>query len=139
MCSRTNASPLFSLQTFIVLNKGKSIFRFSATPALYLLGPFHPIRRGAIKVLIHSYPCFTVARANSDAGRANIPVRGLREVFCDAVLMGRFPPWPRAIPVLLPLPKEWVWDALVSVSTPTPRAQSISLVGAGKMSTWWAS
>uniref|UniRef100_A0A8C0EWN6 Sodium channel protein n=1 Tax=Bubo bubo TaxID=30461 RepID=A0A8C0EWN6_BUBBB len=45
-------------KTFIVLNKGKSIFRFSATPALYLLGPFHPIRRGAIKVLIHSYPCF---------------------------------------------------------------------------------
>ncbi|XP_069642839.1 sodium channel protein type 4 subunit alpha isoform X2 [Haliaeetus albicilla] len=44
-------------KTFIVLNKGKSIFRFSATPALYLLGPFHPIRRGAIKVLVHSYPC----------------------------------------------------------------------------------
>ncbi|XP_068852378.1 sodium channel protein type 4 subunit alpha [Aphelocoma coerulescens] len=41
-------------KTFIVLNKGKSIFRFSATPALYMLGPFHPIRRGAIKVLIHS-------------------------------------------------------------------------------------
>uniref|UniRef100_A0A8U7NIA2 Sodium channel protein n=1 Tax=Corvus moneduloides TaxID=1196302 RepID=A0A8U7NIA2_CORMO len=31
-------------KTFIVLNKGKSIFRFSATPALYMLGPFHPIR-----------------------------------------------------------------------------------------------
>ncbi|KAM4645454.1 sodium channel protein type 4 subunit alpha [Amazona ochrocephala] len=44
-------------KTFIVLNKGKCIYRFSATPALYLLGPFHPIRRGAIKVLIHSYPC----------------------------------------------------------------------------------
>ncbi|KAM9657449.1 sodium channel protein type 4 subunit alpha isoform 1-T1 [Morphnus guianensis] len=41
-------------KTFIVLNKGKSIFRFSATPALYLLGPFHPVRRGAIKVLVHS-------------------------------------------------------------------------------------
>uniref|UniRef100_A0A8C3KT32 Sodium channel protein n=1 Tax=Calidris pygmaea TaxID=425635 RepID=A0A8C3KT32_9CHAR len=38
-------------KTFIVLNKGKSIFRFSATPALYMLGPFHPIRRGAIKVM----------------------------------------------------------------------------------------
>nr|KAF6309282.1 sodium voltage-gated channel alpha subunit 4 [Pipistrellus kuhlii] len=43
-------------KTFIVLNKGKSIFRFSATPALYLLSPFNVIRRGAIKVLIHSYP-----------------------------------------------------------------------------------
>uniref|UniRef100_A0A8C3R5V3 Sodium channel protein n=1 Tax=Cyanoderma ruficeps TaxID=181631 RepID=A0A8C3R5V3_9PASS len=32
-------------KTFIVLNKGKTIFRFSATPALYILSPFHPIRR----------------------------------------------------------------------------------------------
>ncbi|KAF7472543.1 Hypothetical predicted protein [Marmota monax] len=43
-------------KTFIVLNKGKSIFRFSATPALYMLSPFSIVRRGAIKVLIHSYP-----------------------------------------------------------------------------------
>uniref|UniRef100_K7FL95 Sodium channel protein n=1 Tax=Pelodiscus sinensis TaxID=13735 RepID=K7FL95_PELSI len=43
-------------KTFIVLNKGKAIFRFTATPALYVLGPFNPLRRGAIKVLIHSYP-----------------------------------------------------------------------------------
>nr|XP_005283172.1 sodium channel protein type 4 subunit alpha [Chrysemys picta bellii] len=41
-------------KTFIVLNKGKAIFRFSTTPALYMLGPFNPLRRGAIKVLIHS-------------------------------------------------------------------------------------
>ncbi|XP_036610660.1 sodium channel protein type 4 subunit alpha [Trichosurus vulpecula] len=41
-------------KTFIVLNKGKSIFRFSATPALYMLSPFSKIRRGAIKILIHS-------------------------------------------------------------------------------------
>ncbi|XP_025020301.1 sodium channel protein type 4 subunit alpha isoform X1 [Python bivittatus] len=41
-------------KTYIVLNKGKTIFRFSATPALYMLDPFHPIRNGAIKVLIHS-------------------------------------------------------------------------------------
>lgn len=39
-----------------MLNKGKAIFRFSATPALYMLSPFSIIRRGAIKVLIHSYP-----------------------------------------------------------------------------------
>ncbi|KFV49326.1 Sodium channel protein type 5 subunit alpha, partial [Tyto alba] len=43
-------------KTFIVLNKGKTIFRFSATPALYILSPFHPIRRTAIKILVHSYP-----------------------------------------------------------------------------------
>uniref|UniRef100_A0A8C6XNJ8 Sodium channel protein n=1 Tax=Naja naja TaxID=35670 RepID=A0A8C6XNJ8_NAJNA len=37
-------------KTYIILNKGKTIFRFSTTPALYLLDPFHPIRNGAIKV-----------------------------------------------------------------------------------------
>ncbi|XP_063315445.1 sodium channel protein type 4 subunit alpha [Pelobates fuscus] len=47
--------PFYSTQkTFIILDKGKSIFRFSATKALYLLDPFNPIRRGAIKILIHS-------------------------------------------------------------------------------------
>ncbi|KAL2085250.1 hypothetical protein ACEWY4_018570 [Coilia grayii] len=43
-------------RTFIVLNKGKAIFRFSATPALYIFSPFHPVRRASIKVLVHSYP-----------------------------------------------------------------------------------
>uniref|UniRef100_A0A3P8UMP1 Sodium voltage-gated channel alpha subunit 8 n=1 Tax=Cynoglossus semilaevis TaxID=244447 RepID=A0A3P8UMP1_CYNSE len=41
-------------KTFIVLNKGKTIFRFSATPALYFISPFNPVRRIAIKILIHS-------------------------------------------------------------------------------------
>ena len=44
------------LQTFIVLNKGKAIFRFSATSALYILTPFNPLRKIAIKILVHSYP-----------------------------------------------------------------------------------
>ncbi|XP_038595664.1 sodium channel protein type 8 subunit alpha-like, partial [Micropterus salmoides] len=35
-------------KTFIVLNKGKTIFRFSATPALYFISPFNPVRRIAI-------------------------------------------------------------------------------------------
>lgn len=43
-----------STKTFIVINKGKTIFRFSATPALYFISPFNPIRRFAIKILIHS-------------------------------------------------------------------------------------
>ncbi|XP_074942363.1 sodium channel protein type 5 subunit alpha-like [Phalacrocorax aristotelis] len=38
---------------FIVLNKQKTIFRFTATRALWILSPFHPIRRTAIKILIH--------------------------------------------------------------------------------------
>ncbi|XP_061691957.1 sodium channel, voltage-gated, type I like, alpha b [Syngnathoides biaculeatus] len=41
-------------KTFIVLNRGKAIFRFNATPALYILSPFNPLRRIAIKVLVHS-------------------------------------------------------------------------------------
>uniref|UniRef100_A0A8B9YCA0 Sodium channel protein n=1 Tax=Bos mutus grunniens TaxID=30521 RepID=A0A8B9YCA0_BOSMU len=45
-------------KTFIVLNKGKAISRFSATPALYILTPFNPIRKLAIKILVHSYPFF---------------------------------------------------------------------------------
>ncbi|XP_008323058.1 sodium channel, voltage-gated, type I like, alpha b isoform X3 [Cynoglossus semilaevis] len=41
-------------KTFIVLNRGKVIFRFNATPALYILSPFNPLRRIAIRVLVHS-------------------------------------------------------------------------------------
>ncbi|XP_073796599.1 sodium channel, voltage gated, type V-like, alpha b isoform X1 [Danio rerio] len=41
-------------RTFIVLNKGKAIFRFSATSALYIFSPFHPIRRASIRILVHS-------------------------------------------------------------------------------------
>ncbi|EDL04069.1 sodium channel, voltage-gated, type VIII, alpha, isoform CRA_a [Mus musculus] len=42
-------------KTFVVLNRGKTLFRFSATPALYILSPFNLIRRIAIKILIHSF------------------------------------------------------------------------------------
>ncbi|XP_058488337.1 sodium channel, voltage gated, type VIII, alpha subunit b isoform X3 [Solea solea] len=41
-------------KTFIVLNKGKTLFRFSATPSLYIISPFNIFRRIAIKILIHS-------------------------------------------------------------------------------------
>ncbi|XP_069081356.1 sodium channel protein type 2 subunit alpha-like [Pleurodeles waltl] len=47
--------PYYSNQkTFIVLNRGKAIFRFSATSALYILNPFNPVRKVAIKILVHS-------------------------------------------------------------------------------------
>ncbi|NXC41526.1 SCN5A protein, partial [Penelope pileata] len=46
-------------KVFIVINKQKTIFRFTATRALWILSPFHPIRRTAIKISIHSYPFFT--------------------------------------------------------------------------------
>ncbi|XP_033022326.1 sodium channel protein type 2 subunit alpha-like [Lacerta agilis] len=41
-------------KTFIVLNKGKAIYRFNATPALYTLSPFSTLRRISIKILVHS-------------------------------------------------------------------------------------
>ncbi|XP_061579555.1 sodium channel, voltage-gated, type I-like, alpha [Cololabis saira] len=41
-------------KTFVVLNKGKFIFRFNADPALYLLSPFNLLRRISIKILVHS-------------------------------------------------------------------------------------
>uniref|UniRef100_A0A672NTK9 Sodium channel protein n=1 Tax=Sinocyclocheilus grahami TaxID=75366 RepID=A0A672NTK9_SINGR len=44
-------------KTFIVLNRGKTIFRFNATPALYILSPFNPLRRISIKVLVFVIMC----------------------------------------------------------------------------------
>ncbi|XP_067089914.1 sodium channel protein type 4 subunit alpha B-like isoform X2 [Osmerus mordax] len=49
--------PYYQAQkTFIVITKGNTIFRFNAEPACYMLSPFSVLRRGAIKILIHSYP-----------------------------------------------------------------------------------
>ncbi|XP_076370116.1 sodium channel protein para-like isoform X2 [Tachypleus tridentatus] len=46
--------------TFVVISKGKDIFRFSATNALWILSPFNPIRRIAIYVLVHPLFSFLV-------------------------------------------------------------------------------
>ncbi|CAJ1080118.1 sodium channel protein type 4 subunit alpha A [Xyrichtys novacula] len=49
--------PFYKAQsTFVVISKGNTIYRFNAEPACYILSPFSLIRRGAIKILIHSYP-----------------------------------------------------------------------------------
>uniref|UniRef100_A0A8C7LE76 Sodium channel protein n=1 Tax=Oncorhynchus kisutch TaxID=8019 RepID=A0A8C7LE76_ONCKI len=54
--------PFYANQkTFIVLNRGKAIFRFNATPACYILSPFNPLRRIAIAVLVHSYPFTSIS------------------------------------------------------------------------------
>ena len=45
-------------KTFIVLSNKGSIFRFFAGKALFVLSPFHPIRRIAIRVLVH--PIFSL-------------------------------------------------------------------------------
>ncbi|KAI1296926.1 Sodium channel protein para [Halotydeus destructor] len=46
--------------TFVVVSKGKDIFRFSATDALFMLDPFNPIRRVAIYMLVHPLFSFLV-------------------------------------------------------------------------------
>ncbi|KAI1884138.1 hypothetical protein AGOR_G00223360 [Albula goreensis] len=49
--------PFYKAQkTFIVISKGNTIFRFSAESACYLLSVFGIFRRGAIRILMHSYP-----------------------------------------------------------------------------------
>ncbi|VVC98097.1 unnamed protein product [Leptidea sinapis] len=51
--------PFYSNQTtFVVVSKGRDIFRFSATDALWILDPFNPIRRVAIYILVH--PLFSL-------------------------------------------------------------------------------
>ena len=47
-------------ETFIVISNSQAIFRFSATRALLFLSPFHPIRRIAIRILVHPYFSFIV-------------------------------------------------------------------------------
>ena len=49
---------ILPFKTFVVISKGKDIFRFSATKALFLLDPFHPVRRVAIYMLVH--PAFSM-------------------------------------------------------------------------------
>uniref|UniRef100_A0A146LU77 Sodium channel protein n=2 Tax=Lygus hesperus TaxID=30085 RepID=A0A146LU77_LYGHE len=45
-------------RTFVVVSKGRDIYRFSATDAMYILDPFNPIRRVAIYILVH--PLFSL-------------------------------------------------------------------------------
>nr|XP_020034055.1 sodium channel protein type 11 subunit alpha [Castor canadensis] len=41
-------------KTFMVLNKKRTIYRFSAKHALFIFGPFNPIRSLAIRLSVHS-------------------------------------------------------------------------------------
>jgi voltage-gated sodium channel type II alpha len=67
------------LQTFVVISKGKDIFRFSATNAMWFLTPFNPIRRTAIYVLTH--PLFSVFI--------------IATILCNCILMIQTPPSPQ--------------------------------------------
>lgn len=47
--------PYYKAQkTFIVIDKKNTIYRFNTEPACYCLSPFNPVRRAAIRILIHS-------------------------------------------------------------------------------------
>lgn len=41
-------------KTFMVLNKKRTIYRFSAKRALFILGPFNPVRSLMIRISVHS-------------------------------------------------------------------------------------
>ncbi|XP_023557966.1 sodium channel protein type 11 subunit alpha [Octodon degus] len=47
-------------KTFMVLNKKRTIYRFSAKRALFIFGPFNPIRSLAIRILVHSLFSFFI-------------------------------------------------------------------------------
>ena len=50
-------------QVFMVVARDKTIFRFSAQKAVFLFSPFNPIRRFAIYLLTHPYPCIVALRS----------------------------------------------------------------------------
>lgn len=60
----------------MVINKKRNIFRFTATPALCILGPFNPVRKAAIQILTHSYPFIDFCNFN---------FRICCAIFCDSV------------------------------------------------------
>ncbi|XP_006867096.1 PREDICTED: sodium channel protein type 7 subunit alpha [Chrysochloris asiatica] len=50
-----DVDPYYNKNTFMVLNKKRTIFRFNATFACCTLSPFSSIRRTTIKVLVHPF------------------------------------------------------------------------------------
>lgn len=75
-------------RTFMVLSKGGSIYRFSATKAMFLLSPFNPIRRIAITVLTNPFfshaiiltilaNCYVMVKTESEFTQSTETVRYL--------------------------------------------------------------
>uniref|UniRef100_A0A6I8NPH1 Sodium channel protein n=1 Tax=Ornithorhynchus anatinus TaxID=9258 RepID=A0A6I8NPH1_ORNAN len=49
--------PFYSYhKTFMVVNRKRTIYRFSAKPALFVLSPFNSLRRVAVAISVHAYP-----------------------------------------------------------------------------------
>ncbi|KAK5875162.1 hypothetical protein CesoFtcFv8_027674 [Champsocephalus esox] len=83
-------------KTFIVLNRGKTIFRFNATPALYILSPFNPLRRVAIRVLVHSYP-FRVSHGHGLIGMKGILIMFTILTNCAFMTLSNPPEWAKNV------------------------------------------
>ncbi|XP_035253616.1 sodium channel protein type 4 subunit alpha A isoform X1 [Anguilla anguilla] len=72
-----------SQKTFIVITKGNTIYRFNAEPSMYILSPFSPLRRGSIKILIHSlFSMFIMITILSN---------------CVFMTMSKPPPWSKTV------------------------------------------
>lgn len=59
----------------MVLNRKRTIYRFSAQRALFVFGPFNPVRRLAVRISVHSYPPARPGRVRSAGGQAAAPGR----------------------------------------------------------------
>ncbi|KAI8478929.1 hypothetical protein Bbelb_433410 [Branchiostoma belcheri] len=57
----------FGRETFVVIAKDRTIFRFSTTHGCFILSPFNPLRRLALFTLTHSYPFMGSTPANITA------------------------------------------------------------------------
>uniref|UniRef100_A0A3Q1GYU6 Sodium channel protein n=1 Tax=Acanthochromis polyacanthus TaxID=80966 RepID=A0A3Q1GYU6_9TELE len=90
--------PFYKAQkTFIVITKGNTIYRFNAEPACYILSPCSLVRRGAIKILIHSYPfsdCYS-AKERSRVTAMFIMITILSN--CVFMTMSNPPAWSKTV------------------------------------------
>ncbi|XP_008590935.1 PREDICTED: sodium channel protein type 11 subunit alpha, partial [Galeopterus variegatus] len=87
-------------KTFMVLNKQRTIYRFSAKRALFILGPFNPIRSLAIRISVHSLfsmliictviiNCVFMARGHGKDS-SNINTEGAEYVFTGIYIFEAF-------------------------------------------------
>lgn len=80
------------LQTFVVLNRNRVIFRFNAVSIFCTLSPFSSLRRVAIKVLVNPYPpkCGWLCLQNTNKSGYSLSQQGfafstlISPVFCSS-------------------------------------------------------
>ncbi|KAM6142235.1 sodium channel protein type 5 subunit alpha-like [Phoenicopterus ruber ruber] len=80
-------------KTFMVINERRTIFRFTATPALCIIGPFNQIRKAAIKILLFTLfvgfiTCTVVLNCASMAVTKLPPALGWTEYLFTGIYTG---------------------------------------------------